>query len=283
MAQNVTITYNGFVLGDGTNYFISELDIGAPPIRQAEQLAAGRDGGFIFNQNYGMRSVSFRVNVFSGTAAQFFIDLRAVRAAFARTNVPVELKINYWDGSERRIDVFPAMLPNPAHTPGNTTNSSFDVSLTAAYPFFKGPTSSIITETLELNESEGFDYPFNYPFDYEAGANNSTYVFNNDGDVPALIKVVFNGPVVTPTLNNLTTGKSVQIETTVTDGNSVSLEYTPSGRLIQDQNGVSYEQYFNGETAFFFVPIGSNTFTFTAATYNTNSSATITLTKFYLS
>lgn len=277
------MTYNGLLLGDGSNYYISELDIGDLPIRQADQLASGRDGGFIFNQNYGMRTISFSVNIFSGSDDQFFTDVRALRTAFARTNTAKELVINYWDGSERRIDVFPVILPNPIHRPGMSDKSDFRVSLMAAYPFFKGATSEVETATLYLNESLGFDYPMDYPFDYVAGSVSNSYVFNNDGDVPALIKIVFNGSVISPTLSNTSTGKAVQIDTTLSVGTAITLQYTSSGRSVVDQNGTSYEQYFNGETAFFFVPLGSNTFVFTGSTYDALASCNITLTKYYLS
>lgn len=279
--QGITITYNGLTLGDDTNFYISALDIGDLPIRQADQLASGRDGGFIFNQNYGMRTISFNVNIFSGTDAQLFEDISSVRVAFARTNTAKELTINYWDGTTKKIDVFPSILPNPTHLPGNTDKSSFSVFLTAPFPFFKG--SSTETATLELNESEGFDYPMDYPFDYEAGASTNTYIFNNDGDVPALVKVTFNGPVISPTLTNTSTGNSVQIDTTLSGGTSVVLEYTSTGRSIRDQNGVSYEQYFNGETAFFFIPIGSNTFVFSASTFDSQASCDLVFNKYYLS
>lgn len=281
--QGITITYNGLTLGDGSNFYISALDPGDLPIRQADQLASGRDGGFIFNQNYGMRTISFNVNIFSGDEDQLFEDIRNLRKAFARTNTSKELVINYWDGSVRRINVFPSILPNPNHLPGDVDKSSFSVFLTAPWPFFSGDGSEVETASLSLVESQGFDYPMDYPFDYEAGASTNTYTFNNDGDVPALIKVVFNGPVISPTLNNTSNGDSIQIDAVLDSSTSVTLEYTNAGRSIRDQNGVSYEAYFNGETAFFFIPLGTNIFTFTASTFNSNASCDITLTKYYLS
>lgn len=283
MAQGITITYNGITLGDNTNFYISRLDVGELGIRQADQLAAGRDGGFIFNQNYGFRNITIDVNIFSTSDAQLFTDIRALRAAFTRTNTAKELVINYWDGSTRKIDVFPNILPNPTHSPGDTDKSNFSVTLQAPWPFFKGADADVITETLELNESEGFDYPVDYPFDYVAGSATNTYIFNNDGDVPALIKVVFNGPVISPTLTNSSTSGMVQIDTTLGSGTIVTLNYGSQGRSIIDQNGTSYETYFNGDTSFFFVPVGTNTFSFTASTYDAQASCIITLTKYFLS
>lgn len=283
MSQGITITYNGLTLGDGTNYYISLLDPGDLPIRQADQLAAGRDGGFIFNQNYGFRQITIEGNIFSGSDSQLFTDIQNLRTAFSRTNTAKELVINYWDGTVRKIDVFPTILPKPAHRPGNTDKSNFSISLVAPWPFFKGDGSEVETASLTLVESEGFDYPMDYPFDYDAGASTNVYVFDNDGDVPALIKVVFNGSVISPTLTNTSAGQSVQIATTLSSSTSVTLQYTPSGRSIKNQDGTSYESYFNGETAFFFVPVGSNTFVFSASTYDAVASCDITLTKFFLS
>lgn len=281
--QGITITYNGLLLGDGSNFYISELDPGELTIRQADQLAAGRDGGFIFNQNYGMRFVTLDVNIFSGTDTQFFEDVRALRQAFSRTNTARELVINYWDGSVRKIDCFPFQLPNPIHTPGNTDKSRFRVVLQAPFPFYKGSSSDVINETLYLDQSLGFDYPFDYPFDYEAGVTSSVYTFNNDGDAPALIAVQFNGPVIGATLTNQTNGEYVQIDTTIPSGQYVTLAWTSSGRVVESNSGVSFEQYFNGATAFFTVPLGSNTFRFTASTFDASASCDITLTKYFLS
>lgn len=281
--QGITITYNGITLGDNTNYYISNLDIGDLPIRQADQLASGRDGGFIFNQNYGFRRISLSVNIFSSTDAEFFSDIRTLRTAFARTNTPNELVINYWDGSVRRIDCFPNFLPDPVHKPGMTDQSSTDIVLVAPYPFFSSSVSDVTNATLYLNQGLGFDYPFDYPFDYVAGSSTNTLVFNNDGDVPALITIAFNGPAITPTLNNTSQGTRVQIDTTLS-ATTVNLSFDPTaGRIIEDQNGTSYEQYFDGNTSFFFVPLGSNTFIFTADTFDAGASCNITLTKYYLS
>lgn len=280
--QGITITYNGLTLGDGSNFYISNLDVGDLPIRQADQLASNGDGGYIFNQNYGMRNIQISVNIFSNSDSQLFIDISSLRAAFARTNTSKELTINYWDGHTRTIDCFPSILPNPAHRPGLTDQSSFDITLIAPWPFFKDGTTT--STTLYLNESLGFDYPVNYPFDYVAGSTTNTYIFNNNGDVDALIKVVFNGPVISPTLNNTSTGNSVQIDTTLVSGTIITLEKpTNAGRSIRDQNNASYESYFNGQTSFFYLPVGSHTFTFTASTYDVSASCNITLTKYYLS
>lgn len=281
--QGVTITYDGFLLGDGSNFYISYLNPGSLPIRQADQRAAGRDGGFIFNQNYDFREIELDVNIFSGSVSTFFTDIRALRAAFQRTNTPKELVINYWDGSIRKIDVFPTILPNPEHRPGNVDKADFSVRLTAAFPFYKGGDEDVIEETLYLTDSLGFDYPVDYPFDYQSGVAVNSYIFDNDGDVDALVKIVFNGSAINPTLTNTSAGNMVQIGTTLTGSVSVTLEYTPSGRNISDQDGNSYEQYFNGSTAFFFVPRGSNTFVFSAATYDVNASCDLTFTKYYLS
>lgn len=283
--QNIVIDYDGYILGDGSNHYISHLDLGDVPIRQAMQLAASRDGGFIFNQNYGIRIISFRVNTFSGSDAQFFEDIRAVRRRFARTNEPKLFKVTLWDGSVRQALVYPFQLPNPKHEPGMTDkaeNTTFV--LQAPYPFLSGSDEDVVTAHLELNESLGFDYPFDYPFDYVAGAVNSEVTIDNDGDVPALVKVVFNGPVDIPTLVNTTTGEIAQIDTSLAGGESVTLEYTTNrGRVIENGSGLSYETHFNGDTAFFFAPVGSNTFVFTAGSYNAAASCDITLTKYFLS
>ena len=282
--QNVTITYNGLTLGDGSNYYITSFDPGELRIRQADQLASGKDGGYIFNQSYGFRDLMLSIQIFSGSESQFFEDIRNLRAAFARTNTSKELVINYWDGSQRRIDVFPTILPNPQHRSGMVDKSMVDIMLTAPWPFFKGATSEDISETLYLNESLGFDYPVDYPFDYEAGSTTNTYVFDNDGDTEALIRVDFNGPVINPTLNNTSTGEFIQIETTINSGTTVICQKPVSaGRSIADNSGISYEQYFNGETAFFYVPVGSNTFVFSASTYDSSASCVISITKYYLS
>lgn len=281
--QNITITYNGLTLGDGSNYYISYLDTGDIEVRQADQLASGRDGGFIFNQNYGMRNITIEGNIFSNSGSQLFDDIAALRTAFARTNTAHELVINYWDGTVRRIDCFPVILPNPAHSAGDVDKSKFNIRLIAPYPYFKGATSETVTTTLNLSNTLGFDYPVTYPFSYQPGNSTFQYTWNNDGDTTGFIKVVFNGSVINPTLTNSTNGKYVQIEKTLSTSDYVTLEYTNTGRNIVNQLGVNYETYFNGETAFFFVPVGSNTFSFTASTYDALANCTITLDKYYLS
>jgi len=159
--------------------------------------------------------------------------------------------------------------------------SKFFVVLQAPYPYFKGPSSELIEETLTLVESQGFDYAFDYALDYQAGATTNQYILTNDGDAPARIKVVFNGSVINPTLTNTSAGNSVQIEKTLVASDVITLELTAGGRSITNQEGVSFEQFFNGETAFFDIPVGSNTLVFSASTFDASASCDITITKFY--
>lgn len=282
MGQGITITYNGLTLGDNSNYYIAFLDPGELPLKTASQEAAGRDGGFVFRQDYGMRRLQLTANIFSPTEEQFFTDIRALRAAFVKTNTPQEMTITYWDGTVRKIGVYPEATPNPTHSPGDVDKSTAIVGLIAPFPFFYSDTS--LTASLALAESLGFDYPADYPVSYESGSSPNTYTFTNDGDVPALVAVTFHGPVESPSISNSSSGLFAQIDTTLTRGISVDAYYsTKYGRVIQDQNGTSYEQHYNGTTQFFFAPLGANTLTFSAATYDSRAACDITVTKYYLS
>lgn len=279
MVEPVNITYNNLVMGDGTNFGITNLNVGNLPIRQASELAATRDGGFIFNQNVGFRTISFNIELYSNTPEQLFIDIRNLKNAITTTNIAKNLKINYWDGSERNIDCFPAIIPNPVHEGSRPDSASFTCVVTAPYPYFSGPSSELITETLLLSQSEGLDLPATLPATFVAGSATNSYTFDNNGDTFALLAIEFtNG--INPTLTNSSQGSFVQIEKNIT-GETVTLEYSNNGRIIEDNNGTSFEQYFIGETSFLFVPTGTNIFTFSASTFDASASCKIQLTKFY--
>lgn len=283
--MSFAIEYNNLTIGEGTSYVVSNLNPGELDVRLAQQLAAGRDGGYIFNANYGMRVVSFNVSIVSNSSDDLFDKIDALRNAFVKTSTAQPLKITYWaDNRVRQIDVIPSLLPNPVHTEGlPQISENIRIELIAPFPFYTKDDSDIITETLYLSQSEGFDYSVTYPFDYTAGSANNQYIFNNDTQLPALLKITFSGDVINPTLTNTSEGLFAQIEATLQSGEAI-LQFIPGqGRSITDGSGNSLEQVFIGSTSFFFLNPGYNTLVFSASTYSSLAQCEIEITKYYLS
>jgi len=64
---------------------------------------------------------------------------------------------------------------------------------------------------------------------------------------------------------------------------TITINYTSQGRSITNQDGISQEEFFNGETDGLFIPTGSNTFLFSASTFDANAQCEIFLTKRFYS
>lgn len=272
------VEFNNLILNKDNGYILQDLDIGSVDARLASELAYNRDGGFIFNSKWDVRTISFEVACVANDSITFFERVRALRSAFAAQEAK-PLIIRYWDGSERSIDVFPTLIPVNNHETSAPQDTVFEVELVAPQPYFVDKDSGVIEETLTLVQSSGIDLPTDLPASFASGGNNNRFVFNNDGDTTAKLKVEFSGPVINPTLLNSSTGEILQIEKTLDANEVITIEYTAEGRVVENQSGVSQEEFFNGSTNALFIPKGSNTFLFSASTFDANASCTLYLTK----
>lgn len=283
MTDNITIEYNGLTLGDGTIYNISNLDAGELPSRIAEQLASGRAGGYIFRVEYGMRIIAINVDIVGDNESELFNAIEDLRSAFGARSETLPLTINYWEqGRVRIIDAIPVLFPNPIHESARPDSSAnIRIELKAPFPFYRS--STVEVAELVLSEAGGTDYPLDFPMSYVGGTSGNVYNFNNDGSVAALLKATFNGEVTNPTLINESNGTIFQIEATLLSSESVTGQFLNNQRSIKYNSGVSAESVFNGTTAFFLIPVGTNIFRFSASTYSASATCDLEFTKYYLS
>lgn len=283
--MNTTLTFNGLTLGIGTDYKINNLIPSDIDLRQASQSASFRDGFFVFKQNYGARRINIVLTIRGNDSQAFLDNVATLQKAFRASDTPFDFHYQLWDGRVRGGQAFVENFVTVPFTGGFTTYArQVAVNLVCAFPFtfLSGGVNDLITQTVSLVETGGFDLPFDLPFDFASGGNDNLATFNNNGDTTALLKATFTGPVINPQLRNLTTSQIISIDKELLQGESIEVFLSNTGRVVVDNNGVSQEEFFNGDTGSLFLPLGANNFAFTASSFNENATCTLTFTKRYV-
>lgn len=283
--MTTNFTFNGLTLGTGTNFTINNFDPGDIDLRQSGQNASFRDGYFIFKQNYGVRILSMTIIVQGDTSEEFLNNVTELQTAFSRSDTALDFEYTLWDGRTRAGKAHILNFPQVPFQGGFTTYArGIDIALQAVFPytFLTGGDSDEIVQVLQLEEPGGFDIPYDLPFDFASGGTGDSYTFDNDGQAEAILKVAFKGSVINPTLTNTSTGEVIQIETTLSDTDTVTVELKSDGLFVTDQKGVNFQEFYVGSTDSLFIPTGSNTFKFSANTFDTDARCTLTLNKRYI-
>lgn len=268
--MSAPITYNGLTLSPENGYNVRMADgYNGLPVRISEANLTARPGGNVYARQHGMRTITIEGRVWGSTIDEFFDRKNALLDAF-NAYTESELVTTLWNGETRSIEAKTVEEPMIIYMGGEVTYAPFRVVLRCSNPYWKE--AEAITAILTLPTIIGFDFPFDFPFDIESDTSTSEVIINNVGDVTAYPKFVITGDtdLQNPTITNLTTGKFVQIATTVDAGQTVTIEFTGSGESITRENGANYYQYKIGEV--FPLELGNNVLQFTATSYVPNAS-----------
>jgi hypothetical protein len=170
------------------------------------------------------------------------------------------LKITKSNGVQVQIDIKTVNLTGDisADTPQAT---AMVMECETEYPYLMSQTLSGVTAN--IFQGGGMAIPMGIPMSMGNGGANELVVASN-GTVDAFPTFTFTGPLANPTLTNLTTGKVLNINTTLNSGQSLTVDTYNRTVLL---NGVTnYRQYVSGD--FWTLTQGNNVVHLSAAVYN---------------
>lgn len=107
-------------------------------------------------------------------------------------------------------------------------------------------------------------------------------ILNNAGDVEAWPVTVIQGPATNILIQNITTGKHIQINTGLLDDETLTIDTRPRTRSVRDGLGVNRFSAVTPQSAMFSLVKGSNTVSIQITGGNENSRVTITYTPAFL-
>lgn len=263
MSQVTKIEYNGLELGDvDSGYGITELEgLAAPPISTSELQKTERSGSNIYAQKYDSRIMQFEIEVMGRNVDDYLRYARNFVKAF-RINQDVNLIITMWNGDVRTILARVTDGPETTYKAENVTVATFKVELTAPNPFFLDQTPQSFT--VGLPTRGGFPLPAPIPFPL-GGGTGGKFSLNNRGDEAGFANFKIYGPVVNPEIRNATTGKSFQINTTITAGNYIEIYRDQEGVFVLYNGQTNYRRFLIGDL--FEIVEGVNLIKWNASTY----------------
>lgn len=278
MSTVFSVTYNGTTISTAQSIFtINRMEgVDGLPIRISEDNLTSLDGGNIWARLYGMRTIAFEGTILTTNNTDYFTAKSTLVNMFSRF-ANSTLSITRWDGVVKTIQAKVVLQPMIVEIMGETNFCNWRVELKCEDPFFSGQNST--SYTLTLATGGGIPIPTPVPLPIQAGVGD-TVVVANGGDSEAYGEFVITGPVVNPTLTNITTGKFFQINTTILEGQYVRVKFNQDGLYVKLNDSTTYYQYFLG--TFWKFAVGNNTIRYSASSYNTTTNTVITFTNKFI-
>lgn len=106
-----------------------------------------------------------------------------------------------------------------------------------------------------ITQGGGASVPMAIPLDFTQGSSGFSVV-NNGGNVFAFPEIYFYGPLTNPVLENITIGKSINLNETINDGEYIRVD--TFNRVVVNQSGANKRDKVSGD--FIVLAVGENQF-----------------------
>lgn len=209
-------------------------------------------------------------------------ELADQRDAFAKTLGEIirqgiqTLKIDRANGTDLQIDVNAVKITGDIQST-DVTSSKLLVEFATEYPFLQSQTEK--TDDVHIFTGGGMSIPMPIPMDMAVGGSNDV-IIANDGTYSAFPVFEFFGPLQNPSLANITTGETFNLNLSLpTSSDSVVVD-TFLRTVILNPGGTNARQYASGE--FFTLEPGNNLLHLGAGIFNAQGKITVKFRDHYL-
>lgn len=177
------------------------------------------------------------------------------------TQGPQALKLTKSNGVQVQIDIKSANLTGDI-TADSPQATAMMLECETEYPYLMSQTLTSVTAN--IFQGGGMAIPMGIPMNMGNGGANELVVTPN-GTIDAFPTFTFTGPLINPSLSNLTTGKILNLNTSLASS-SQSVTIDTFNRTVLLNGSVNYRQYVSGD--FWTLMAGANVVHLTAAAYN---------------
>lgn len=196
-------SYNGLTFGGNNVVGVLKVDgLSMPDVRVDDLIRTADHGEFIYANFLGARTISIQGDIFTSGTIETSLD--AIRGAFIPQLNPLALNFKFPNAVEKKINCVPTRLNIPVDAPYQIGDVTWDVMLLAGDPRIYAATQT--TNTIALTSGSG------------SVANSNAGVFSTP---PTL---VFTGPGTTFRATNNTTSEFLQVNTTLTGAQSLTID-----------------------------------------------------------
>lgn len=271
------VSLGGTSLTDG-KYHLMSMQAGYP---QISHTIVNR-GNFHGAKIYPGKFQSMRINTEWNVVGTSFSDFATQRENFRKTISTIlatgakTLSIQKSNGTTLTASIKAAKLSADIKSEDGV-GGTFLVEFDAEYPFLLG--SVLHSQDVSIYSGGGMAIPMPIPLDLSNGASNLATI-TAAGEFTAYPTITFKGPLINPTLTNLTTGEQLSIAytlDTVTDQIQIDT-YNRTATLLP--SGSNARAYISGD--FLTLQPGDNSLVLGAGTYNASAKATVEFYDHYL-
>ena len=222
-----------FLLGSFDGYGEIAADI-------QTQSAPHQDGSMYIDSLLEERPLNITFNILADDSLDLSAKRRFISSVFNPKNGLGILR-HEKNGIIYEIDAIAESVPQyPSGTDNRgLTHQRVVVNLIAPNPYWR----SLHQESKPLHSYVGnFKLPMTFPF--MLGTSGSKTTLYNDGDATAPIEIEIHGPTTNPQIFNRTTGESLRINRTISEGEILYIDTTPGQKRVEILSGGVYVQAF---------------------------------------
>lgn len=255
--------YNGLTFGGAQDWRIAELEgwDDMPTIRTHDEVRPGHHGLIPGLDLAGGRSVpmTLRAKFVDTSAAASAVD--DLRTAFAPQAAELPLIGQIVGEPVKQLWCRPRRLSLPTDFRRNIGYLFCDVEFFATDARRYGQNQQTSTVGMPT-ASSGWSYNWSYNWSYGAAGSGGDINVTNAGNAPVGWHATIDGPVTTPRIEDLSTGKGVSFGLELLAGQSLEVRSgPPASVLLDNQNRYDTAAGLNGVNSPFWFTIGPGTST----------------------
>lgn len=247
------------------NRFVQSIRNGGfPDIDQS----AVKKGGFTGRTITPSKFISYKFVIEWVVVGTSFADLANQREEFIKLLGEIisaggkTLKINRSNGVNLQVGIKGIDVFSDVST-ADPLNTRVLTEMQAEYPFLRSQTE--VSEDVFIFSGGGAALPMIIPLDMSVGGINEVNITQN-GNFEAYPVFIFSGPLTNPTITNLTTGKTLNINTSLASaGDSLEVDvFLRTAKLLP--SGTNVRQFVTGD--FWVLAVGNNVIHLGSGSFN---------------
>jgi phage-related protein len=185
-------------------------------------------------------------------------------------------KISKANGINVQIDVKSVQVTGDISA-NDPLKSNILIEFETEYPYLQSQTEQSVDTNIFTGG--GMTIPMSIPMSMGVGGANEVTLTNN-GNAPAYPVYTFNGPLLNPSLTNLTTGKTFNLTYNLSDSSRSIVVDTFNRTVVLNPGQTNLRNYASGD--FWTLARGANVIHLSAGTYNAQGKCTIKFRNHYL-
>ena len=256
---------NKIVIGYDDKYILREYEgLTAAEILPSITQSYKQNGYTLHHMAMGTRIISIRYLVCCNDMETTYKERRLMAQIF-NPLLGAGVLVYENDAIKMAIDCIVSAQPEPVERMGRL--QEYEVELTAYNPFWRDTAESGL---LMAGFTGGLSFPVILDGETKFAEKSSITTINNIGDVPAAIRAEFSGECQNPILINATTGEFIQVNTTLQEGEKLTINTAYGNKSVKHiaADGTIQDAYhlISVDSTFFELQTGTNRITFTSDT-----------------